>query len=117
MHRAEPVGGGFAEAVRAVVHDDEHTRTGRRGRRAKGLVDAAAGRPSRDREHSSTQREITTVIHGGDTTSIAPAKPVNAGTPMPRQHHDHNELQLPYKSPAPMWSKRHRAVISSANVR
>jgi SRSO17 transposase len=28
-------------------------------------------------------------------TSTAPAKPTNAGTPMPRQHHDHNELQLP----------------------
>src|SRR5204863_7231122 len=24
------------------------------------------------------------------------ARPANAGTPMPRQHHDHNELQLPY---------------------
>jgi hypothetical protein len=29
-------------------------------------------------------------------TSTAPASPTNAGTPTPRQHNDHNELQLPY---------------------
>ena len=28
-------------------------------------------------------------------TSTAPAKPASAGMPTPRQHHDHNELQLP----------------------
>jgi len=33
---------------------------------------------------------------GDAATSTAPAKPTNAGTPTPRQHHDHNELQLPY---------------------
>ena len=32
---------------------------------------------------------------GADATSTAPAKPTSAGTPAPRQHHDHNELQLP----------------------
>ena len=32
---------------------------------------------------------------GDAATSTAPAKPTNAGTPTPRQHHDHNELQLP----------------------
>jgi ketosteroid isomerase-like protein len=29
------------------------------------------------------------------TPPAAPAKPTNAGMPTPRQHHDHNELQLP----------------------
>jgi hypothetical protein len=32
---------------------------------------------------------------GDAATSTAPAKPTNAGMPTPRQHHDHNELQLP----------------------
>jgi hypothetical protein len=32
---------------------------------------------------------------GGAATSTAPAKPINAGTPTPRQHHDHTEPQLP----------------------
>ena len=32
---------------------------------------------------------------GAAATSTAPTKPTNAGTPTPRQHHDHNELQLP----------------------
>ena len=36
---------------------------------------------------------------GDAATSTAPAKPTNAGTPTPRQHHDHNELQLPYQGP------------------
>ncbi len=31
---------------------------------------------------------------GDPATSAAPAKPINAGTPTPRQH-DHNEPQLP----------------------
>ena len=30
-------------------------------------------------------------------TSTAPARPTNAGTPTRKQHHDHNELQLPYQ--------------------
>jgi hypothetical protein len=34
---------------------------------------------------------------GDAATSTAPAKPTNAGIPTPRQHHDHNELQLPYQ--------------------
>ena len=33
---------------------------------------------------------------GDAVTSTAPAKPINAGTPTPRQHHDHNELQPPW---------------------
>jgi hypothetical protein len=33
---------------------------------------------------------------GDATTSTAPARPTSAGTPTPRQDHDHNELQLPY---------------------
>jgi hypothetical protein len=32
---------------------------------------------------------------GDAATSTAPAKPTKNGTPTPRQHHDHNELQLP----------------------
>jgi hypothetical protein len=32
---------------------------------------------------------------GGAATSTAPAKPTSAGMPTPRQHHDHNEPQLP----------------------
>ena len=32
---------------------------------------------------------------GGAATSTAPAKPTSAGTPTPRQHHDHTEPQLP----------------------
>ena len=32
---------------------------------------------------------------GDDAISTAPAKPINAGTITPTQHHDHNELQLP----------------------
>ena len=32
---------------------------------------------------------------GDDGTSTAPARPINAEIPMPRQHQDHNELQLP----------------------
>jgi hypothetical protein len=32
---------------------------------------------------------------GAAATSTAPARPTIAGTPTPRQHHDHNELQLP----------------------
>jgi hypothetical protein len=34
---------------------------------------------------------------GVAATSTAPAKPTSAGMPTPRQHHDHNELQLPYQ--------------------
>ena len=48
--------------------------------------------PRRDRAHRlhwSTWRRAT---------STALAKPTNAGTHTPRQHHDHNELQLPYRS-------------------
>ena len=33
--------------------------------------------------------------NGAAATSTAPARPTGAGTPTPRQHHDHNELQLP----------------------
>jgi hypothetical protein len=33
--------------------------------------------------------------HGDAATNTALAKPTNAGTHTPRQHHDHNELQLP----------------------
>jgi SRSO17 transposase len=33
--------------------------------------------------------------NGDAATSTAPARHTNAGIPMPRQHHDHNELQLP----------------------
>ena len=29
---------------------------------------------------------------------LSTAKPTNAGTPTPRQRHDHNELQVPYQS-------------------
>jgi hypothetical protein len=32
---------------------------------------------------------------GDAATSTAPAKSTDAGTPMPRQHRDHNELQPP----------------------
>ena len=32
---------------------------------------------------------------GDAATSTAPAKPASAGMPTPKQHHDHNELQLP----------------------
>jgi hypothetical protein len=32
---------------------------------------------------------------GDDATSTALAKPTNAGASTPKQHHDHNELQLP----------------------
>ena len=32
---------------------------------------------------------------GDAATSTKPAKPASAGMPAPRQHHDHNELQLP----------------------
>ncbi len=35
------------------------------------------------------------LVNMGAATSTAPAKPTNAGTPMPRQHHDRNELQPP----------------------
>src|SRR5262249_27657215 len=35
---------------------------------------------------------------GDAATSTAPGKPTKNGTPTPRQHHDHNELQLPYQS-------------------
>jgi hypothetical protein len=34
--------------------------------------------------------------NGDAATSTAPAKLTRAGTPTPREHHDHNELQLPY---------------------
>jgi hypothetical protein len=37
-------------------------------------------------------------LHWSATPPAAPAKPASAGTPTPRQHRDHNELQLPYKS-------------------
>jgi hypothetical protein len=36
--------------------------------------------------------------NGAATISTAPAKPTSAGMPTPKQHHDHNELQLPYLS-------------------
>ena len=56
------------------------------------LRDVVIPLPRRDRAHR---------LHGqpGDgATSTAPARPTCAGTPTPRQHHDHNELQLPYQS-------------------
>jgi len=34
---------------------------------------------------------------GDAATGTAPAKPTNAGTPMPMQHRDHNELQPAYQ--------------------
>jgi hypothetical protein len=36
-----------------------------------------------------------TVVSSSAPTNTAPAKPTNARTPTLRQHHDHNELQLP----------------------
>ena len=47
-------------------------------------------------------------VHAGDctgprrdaATSTAPATATRAGTRTPRQHHDHNELQLPYQPKA-----------------
>ena len=54
------------------------------------LRDTVIPPPRRDRPTGCTGRT------GDAATSTAPAKPINAGTPTPRQHHDHNELQLPY---------------------
>src|SRR5205814_184522 len=39
-------------------------------------------------------------------TSTALAKPTNAGTHTPRQHHDHNELQLPVRRDKPARRRR-----------
>ena len=47
---------------------------------------------------------------GGAATSTAPAKPTSAGMPTPRQHHDHNELQLP----ARQHIERRRLAVLSA---
>ena len=43
---------------------------------------------------------------GGAATSTAPAKPTSAGTPMPRQHHGYNELQLPVRRDKPARRRR-----------
>ena len=44
---------------------------------------------------------------GDDATSTVPAGITSAGTPTPRQHHDHIELQLPYQwRPRPAASHR-----------
>jgi hypothetical protein len=51
------------------------------------LVEASGWREWPPRLHWSAWRAAT--------TSAVPAKPTEAGTPTPRQHHDHNELQLP----------------------
>jgi hypothetical protein len=49
--------------------------------------------------HPAPQQTGPTGCNGqrGDAaTSTEPAKPVNVGIPRPRQHHHHNELQMPY---------------------
>ena len=46
--------------------------------------------PRRDRPTGCAGRT------GGAATSTAPGKLTDAGTPVQRRHHDHNELQLPY---------------------
>jgi hypothetical protein len=45
-----------------------------------------------------TERTDCTGRNGDAAISTAPARPTGAGTPMPKWHHDHNELQLPYQS-------------------
>jgi SRSO17 transposase len=63
-------------------------------------IAGAAAAPARHRHPATPARPgpIGCTGQPGDAaTSTAPAKPTNAGTPTPRQHHDHNELQLPYQ--------------------
>ena len=43
---------------------------------------------------------------GDAATSTAPAKPTSAGTPITRQHHGHNELQLPVRRDKPARRRR-----------
>jgi hypothetical protein len=61
---------------------------GHRGpHRLQHLRDTVIPPPRRDRPAGCTGRP------GDAATSTAPAKPTSAGTPTPRQHHDHSELQ------------------------
>ena len=53
------------------------------------LRDIVIPPPRRDRDHRLHWSAWPAAI------STAPAKPTDAGTPTLRQHHDHNELQLP----------------------
>jgi hypothetical protein len=53
------------------------------------LRDIVISPPRRDGPTGCTGRP------GDAATSTAPAKPTAAGSPAPRQHHHHNELQLP----------------------
>ncbi len=71
----------------------------RPGRRADpghrpGVAAASCATPSSHRP-GATGPTGCTGPPGDAATSTAPARHTSAGTPTPRQHHDHNELQLP----------------------
>ena len=61
---------------------------------ACGTVICSCAAPS-SRRPRETGPTSCTGRTGAAATSTAPTRPTIAGIPTPRQHHDHNELQLP----------------------
>ena len=90
---------------------------GQRGRQAAGATTspgpslASCRGPSCKVPSDSRSRARAPPSIAGSEEDHQLAKPTDAGTPMPRQHHDHNELQLPY-----LTSGHRRSRCARANL-